>query len=589
MMILIPPDREREEFEQLKRLQHHKKAERFETARVTRDGRFIPVSIVISPILDANSEVIGASTIVRDVSAQRTSADQLRMERDRLRITLASIGDAVIVTDARGFIDFLNPVAEQLTGWTQNEAVSQPLDSVFCIINEGTRLPVENPASIAIREGVIVGLANHTILISKSGSEIAIDDTAAPIRDESGRVLGVVLVFRDVTAIKAVEAFRERLSAIVEGSDDAIIGKDLNGRITSWNQGAERMFGYSQEEALGRQITMLIPQDRLGEETEILRRLRMGERVDHFETVRLTRDRQEVEVSLTISPIRDPEGLVVGASKIARDITEKKESERKLAAAHDELKKHIHHLDKLVAARTAELTETVLDLETFASSLSHDLRAPLRALSGLAAALQQDFGAKIPSEAREMIYRIHDSTGRLTRFVDAVLSYMRIRGQNVSMEDVSLDRLVSEVIEDYPYVRETNAKVQVDAPLLPVLGNDALLLQVLANLVSNAVKFVSPGIRPKLHIGTERIGKRVRLWIEDNGIGVTPADRARIFDLFSRASGAERYEGSGVGLAVVQRAVRRMGGHLGLESEPGSGSRFWVDLQPANGDVVLAS
>lgn len=580
--IIVPPERGQEEIEVLTRLRRGEPTARYETERVARDGRHIPVLLTVWPIQDSAGNAIGASTIIRDISEQKQSIEQLRIERDRLRVTLASIGDAVIVTDSRGFIDFLNAVAERLTGWTQQEAKGKPLESVFCIVNETTRQRVESPASVAMREGIVVGLANHTLLISKDGVEVAIDDSAAPIRDSSGRVLGVVLVFRDVTSVRAVDVFRERLSAIVESSDDAIVGKDLNGRITSWNKGAERIFGYSQQEALGRPITMLIPADRLAEETEILRRLRQGERLEHFETIRVAKDRRLVEVSLTISPIRDSDGTIIGASKIARDITEKKESERQLDRAHAQLKEHVSHLDQLVAARTAELTETVLDLETFASSLSHDLRAPLRTVCGLASSLKHDFDAHLPAEAKDMVERIEKSCDRLSQFVDAVLSYMRIRNESISLEDVSLEQIVHEVVEDFPYVREANAEVEVQVPLLPVKGNSGLLTQVLSNLISNAVKFVAAGARPRVRIWTERADTFVRVWIEDNGIGISAADQNRIFELFCRTGASEPYEGSGVGLAVVQRAVRRMGGRLGLKSSEGRGSSFWVDLLPAD-------
>ncbi|MFZ0061322.1 MAG: PAS domain S-box protein [Pyrinomonadaceae bacterium] len=262
--------------------------------------------------------------------------------REVLSITLRSIGDAVITTDNAGHITYLNKVAESVTGWTLEEARGQPLDTVFHIVNEATRLPVANPATKALRQGIVVGLANHTLLIKKDGSECPIDDSAAPIRDEQGHVSGCVLIFRDVSAQRLVE--REKasqlltarlLASIVESSNDAIIGKSLNGVIQSWNAAAERLFGYPAAEAVGRHISLVIPAERIAEEDEILARLRSGQRIEHFETERVRSDGQRILVSLTISPIRDEAGNVVGASKIVRDITTRRqieERERELLA-----------------------------------------------------------------------------------------------------------------------------------------------------------------------------------------------------------------------------------------------------------------
>ena len=244
-----------------------------------------------------------------------------------MRTTLASIGDAVISTDASGLVTFMNPVAEKLTGWPRTEALGRPLTEVFQIVNDRTRRPVDNPALRAIHEGTVVGLANHTVLVARDGTERPIDDSAAPIRDESGRPLGAVLVFRDVTERRSTDRFRTLLAAIVEASEDAIVSKTLNGTIQSWNAAAERLFGYTAAEAVGRPITLIIPQERQDEERTILERLGRGERIKHFETIRVAKDGRRIDISLTVSPLLDDEGHVIGASKVARDITEKKRVE----------------------------------------------------------------------------------------------------------------------------------------------------------------------------------------------------------------------------------------------------------------------
>ncbi|HEY3580178.1 MAG TPA: PAS domain S-box protein [Pyrinomonadaceae bacterium] len=267
--------------------------------------------------------------------AARVAQSRATERREVFRVTLRSIGDAVITTDMNGGITYLNEVAESLTGWSYSEALGQPLDTVFKIVNEATRAPVENPALRALREGLVVGLANHTVLIKKDGSERPIDDSAAPIRNEAGLVSGCVLIFRDVTAQRLIEQRKAEqlltarlLAAIVESSNDAIISKSLDGLIQSWNAAAERLFGYTAEEAIGQHISLVIPPERVDEEDQIIAQLRTGQRLEHFETERVRRDGRRITVSLTISPIVDDTGTVIGASKIARNVTERRRIER---------------------------------------------------------------------------------------------------------------------------------------------------------------------------------------------------------------------------------------------------------------------
>jgi PAS domain S-box-containing protein len=270
--------------------------------------------------------------------AMRAARRREAESRDVLRVTLRSIGDGVIATDVDGNVAYLNTVAETLTGWSPQQAVGRPLTSVFRIVNETTRAPVENPALRALREGAVVGLANHTVLIRRDGTECPIDDSAAPIIDEHGRVSGCVLIFRDVTEQRQLEREKHaqlftarRLASIVESSEAAMIGKNLDGIIQSWNAAAERLFGYTAEQAIGRHISLVIPPDRLAEEDKIISTLKAGRRIEHFETERVRADGRRVQISLTVSPIKDDDGNVIGASKIVRDITRERETEAERA------------------------------------------------------------------------------------------------------------------------------------------------------------------------------------------------------------------------------------------------------------------
>jgi PAS domain S-box-containing protein len=288
----------------------------------------------VQTVIGLVAYVFTCALIVGFGEAMRRAQRRASERREILRVTLRSIGDAVITTDNDGRVTYLNAVAESLTGWMQQDALGQRLDSVFRIVNEQTRRPVESPATKALREGIVVGLANHTVLIQKNGRELAIDDSAAPIRDEFGEVSGCVLIFRDVSAQRRQEQDKASqlqaarfLASIVESSDDAIVSKSLDGIIQSWNAAAERLFGYTAEQAVGRHISLVIPSERIAEEDRILASLRAGQRIEHFETERQRSDGQRISVSLTISPIRDAEGTVIGASKIVRDITDRKRAE----------------------------------------------------------------------------------------------------------------------------------------------------------------------------------------------------------------------------------------------------------------------
>ncbi len=275
------------------------------------------------------------SLLIIGIGEAMQSAQARARERGELfRVTLASIGDAVITTDTGGRVTDLNAVAATLTGWTRRNALGQSLDSVFRIVDEQSRRPADSPVLRALREGAIVGLSNHTVLIGRDGVERPIDDSAGPIKDDQGRVIGCVLIFRDISERRRWEKDEASrlhsarlLAAIVESSDDAIISKSLDGTIRSWNAGAERIFGYPSAEAVGRHISLLIPPDRIAEEEQIITRLRAGKRVEHFETERIRKGGEPIMVSLTISPILDASGNVVGASKIARDITERRRTE----------------------------------------------------------------------------------------------------------------------------------------------------------------------------------------------------------------------------------------------------------------------
>jgi PAS domain S-box-containing protein len=287
--------------------------------------------------------LVSGSVVVYAGQAHRRSAKALQEQKDWIHTTLTSIGDAVIATDADGLITLMNVVAEKLTGWSLNEARGKPLAEVFRIFNQDTRQTVENPMEKVRRLNQVVGLANHTILVGKSGEEIAIDDSGAPIFAADGTLTGIVLVFRDVTEQRKAQKATAELAAIVEYSGDAIATKNLDGIIQTWNDAAERLFGYKREEIVGKPVTILLPPDRLHEEAEILHRIRKGQPSERLDTIRVRKDGNLIHVSVCVSPIKDADGHIIGASKVVHDIKE-------LAAAREALVREKEFLATTIAS-----------------------------------------------------------------------------------------------------------------------------------------------------------------------------------------------------------------------------------------------
>ena len=583
--ILVPPGRMQEENHILTRIRAGERVEHFETVRRRKDGSDVDISLTVSPVRNCHGIIVGASKIARDITAQRRAHEQLGQSEERFRVTLGSIGDGVIATDERGRVTFMNGVAENLTNWRGDQAAGLPLEQVFRILDEITRRPVENPVARVIEKGRVVGLGNHTILIGKDGTERPIDDSASPIRRDDGSLAGVVLVFRDASKQRAGEMTARELAAFVENSEDAIYSTDLKGVVTGWNPAAERTFGYARTEIVGCPISKIIPPDRQEEETQVRERTERGERIAAYETVRRRKDGSSVAISLMVSPMKDVgSGKIIGISKVARDITPRRKMERELAKVHVELQDYARNLEALVSERTAALQRTVADLEAFSFTVSHDLRSPLRAMEGFAQAVLADYSGQLDDRGRDYLQRINKAAVRLDKLILEVLTYSRIGRSELSLVPISLEKLLEDVLQTYPEIRAAHADLAIDRPLHTALGAEASLAQCISNLLTNAVKFVRPGAQARIRVWTELRGPVVRLSVADNGIGIPENLQARIFEPFQRGHPHAGYEGTGMGLAIVRKAIQRMNGNVGVDSRVGHGSTFWLEL-PASPQV----
>jgi PAS domain S-box-containing protein len=514
---------------------------------------------------------------------QQTALAEARAGEARLRQLLSLLPAAVYTCDAEGRINFYNRRAVEL--W-QREPLLNDDSQKFCacykvFLPDGSFLaPDQTPMAAAVRHGK--SFHNLEAIFQRpDGSKITVKVNIDPLYDVDGHGNGAINVFEDITERKRAEDASQRLAAIVESSEDAIVTKDLNGIITSWNRGAEHLFGYTPEEVIGNPITMLIPRERQDEEQEIIGRVRRGERVEHYETVRQRKDGSRVDISLTVSPLKNVQQKIVGASKIARDITRRKRAEEALQYANEQLSRANEDLEKRVAERTAELTETNGQLEAFVYSIAHDLRAPLRSMQAFSSLLLDDYASHLDDTAQHYARRILRAAESMDTLLLDLLAYGRVARSQIELTPANVKAAWNAATTQNDHtIREKNARVEALLPLPPVCAHEATLVQILANLLGNALKFVPPDVTPRVTLRAETRHDFVRLWVEDNGIGIAPDYHERIFRVFERLNGKE-YAGTGIGLSIVRKGVERMGGRAGVESVPGQGSRFWVELLKA--------
>ncbi len=650
---------------------------------------------------------------------------QAEANRQLQAVTLASIGDAVITTDSRGRITFLNPEAEQLTGWTCRQAMGQPLASVFRIINEQTREPAGEPAQKVLATGKVVGLANHTVLLARDGREIPIHDSAAPIRTIKGTAVGVVLVFGDDTKRRKAEdelrQERDRNQQYLDTVQTIMVNLDANGRITMINRRGCELLGYKENELLGRMwFTKCLPQPQGMEKIySLFQQIINGDlpAAEYSENLILCRDgsqrliawhntcnsddagriigtlssgediteRQEVREKIyklslaveqspesivitnldnnieyvneafirnsgyipaevigrnprilqsgktppatyaamwdalshgqtwkgelhnkrkdgseytefaTISPIRQPDGRITHYMAIKEDITEKK----RLAV---ELDHHRHHLEELVATRTAQLAEARERAETanlakgaFLANMSHEIRTPMNAIVGLTHLLQR---TNHDPEQQNKLAKITAATHHLLIIINDILDLSKIEAGRLQLEvtDFSLDAVL-----DHAHsliAEEAGSKgitITVDTDNVPrwLRGDATRTGQALLNYAANAVKFTEHGsITLRARMLEEKDNEvLVRFEVEDTGFGIAAEQLPSLFQAFEQAdvSTTRKYGGTGLGLAITSRLAHLMGGETGVASELGQGSTFWFTARLSRGHGIMNS
>ena len=638
-------------------------------------------------------QLVPVGTILGSIMERRYSGRELKALLKEVTDLKAALDEHAIVaiTNPQGRITYVNDKFCAISKYSREELLGQD----HRIINSGFH-PVEfirklwtTISSGQVWHGEIKNRA-------KDGSFYWVDTTIVPFLNDDGKPRQYVAIRADITARKNAEGAAAQLAAIVESSDDAIIGKDLQGIVTSWNTGAEKMFGYSAADMTGFSIRGLIPPERHDEETEILSQIKRGVSVRHFETVRVRKNGTPIDVSVTVSAIRDSEGTIVGASKVARDITDERRRSRSLAAselryrrlfetakdgilildaetgmvvdvnpflmttlgfsyeqflgkaiwelgffkdvwanekkfaelkdkqyvryehlpletndgrkievefvsnvylvngakviqcnirdvtarrqAEEALRQLNANLEQRVLERTLELESANQELEGFSYSVSHDLRAPLRAISGFSRIVREDHAASLDSEGLRYLGLVEKSALQMGHLIDDLLTFSRTGRQLLTVQPVCTTDLVNACLADLQGTK-ANRNVVIAVGELPDCQADASLLrQVWFNLLENALKYTRKCDPAVITIGSRQKAGVNSYFVQDNGAGFDMQYADKLFGVFQRLHLAEEYEGTGVGLALVQRIVHRHGGRVWTEAQLNHGATFHFTL-----------
>jgi PAS domain S-box-containing protein len=528
---------------------------------------------------------VSRDTLQREVEERKKAEAQLREQRELFRVTLHSIGDAVMTTDTEALVSYLNPVASDLTGWPLEEARGLPVQTVLRTTNEVTRESIDDIVKRVLVENRTVAMANHTVLRRRDGTEIAIEDSAAPIRDGAGNLLGVVIVFHDITEKRrAQEALREsaeKLRIIADFTYDWEYWRSPENRFIHVSPSCERITGYRAEafmEDPELYLRIIHPEDRdrmarHWRENELQRNLCEME----FRIIR--RDGRERWIAHACLDVLDENGKFLGRRASNRDITARK-------VAEEALRKSRMDLEKRVRERTADLQERTKEMEDFTYIASHDLREPLRKISTFGDLLILKAGDSLNEQSRDYLRRMQDAAVRMDTLLTSLLDYSRVSRRNARIEKIHLGEPVEQSLSNLEIrIREKGAQVEIGE--LPVVEADpGQMVQLFQNLIGNALKFQSGDKPPVVKIYAREKKERgpgnetfYRVYVQDNGIGFDESKYlSQIFEPFQRLHGRGEFEGVGIGLGICKKIVERHGGTLTAKSTPGEGSTFIITL-----------
>lgn len=539
---------------------------------LTASGGSVWVREKGSGVFGKAGELLWLDGVIVDITTLKRHQDALKESEQWLSRSLMSIGDGVIACDPEAKVALINPVAEKLSGWSRRDAVARPIWEVMNLVNEKTGKEVDNPASKALKEGVVVELASHTVLISRDGRRIPIDDSAAPIKDSAGRILGAILVFRDISANIESDRRIRQLSRAVESSSASIVITDLDGSIQYVNPKFCDLTGYSAEEAMGQNPRVLKSGSQSVEFYKDLWGAITSGETWHGEFHNKKKDGSLYWEYASISPIKDEDGRITNYVAVKEDISVRKTIEIELLRKNEEL-------EQLYRVKS-----------DFTSMVSHELRTPLTSIKeGIGIVLDGTAGS-LNQEQKEFLEISKKNVDRLHRLINDVLDFTKLESKKIvfKMKAGDISGLLKNIFDSYKPVCDSKGlylNMEIEDGLPAVRFDEDRLLQVINNLVSNSLKFMdSGGITVKASF--DKAAGGVNVCITDTGIGIKHEDIPDLFEKFIQLGSPSdrRTGGTGLGLAISREIVEAHHGKIWVESEIGKGSSFCFSL-PADSGV----
>lgn len=555
------------------RIANEKGHHTFESQHVRKDRTVFPVLVDVTAAKDAQGKVLYHVANVQDITERKRAEDTLREERAFLSAVLDNIEEAIVTCDGKGRLVRFNEAARRLHGLPEQPIPPEQWAEHYDLYHADGRtpLPTEDTPLFRAQQGERVHEA-EIVIAPKHDVPHFLVCNGQPLMDETGRITGTVVAMHDITKRKrteeALRALSSRQEAILAAVPDVIVEVD-NNRVYTWaNQAGLEFFG---KDVVGKEASFYFEgeQDIYG----VVKPLFNGaENVIYVESWQRRKDGQKRLLAWWCRVLKDDSGNVTGALSTARDVTERKRAE-------DEIRKLNVELEQRVAARTAELAERTRQMETFTYSVSHDLKAPLRGIDGYSRLLLEDYSDRLDGEGRTFLNTIRQATDQMRQLIEDLLAYSRMERRSLALNKVHLPALVQTLLaERAEDINTRNVSVTVDMPDIVVTADPEGLAQVLRNLLDNALKFTGKVPEPHIEIGGQENEKLYVLWVRDNGIGFDMRYHDRIFEIFQRLHTAEDYPGTGIGMAIVQKAMQRMGGRVWAESTPGKGTTFYLEV-----------
>jgi PAS domain S-box-containing protein len=555
-------------------------SEFFEQKLFRLDDTACEVEISVAPTVFQGKPAVQA--IAHDISERKQSAEQLRRSEALKTFILETALDAIILIDRDGKIQEWNPAAEKIFGYSRAEALGRPMDelivprAMWAVYHDG----LTNYLMTGV--GSLIGKPIELNLRRMDGREFSAElSISRVLTEDPPRCTAIV---RDITERKKAEAAlresEERYRMLVEDVKDyAIFMLNSEGRVATWNVGAERIKGYNAAEIIGQPFSIFFaPEDVKRKEPEQL--LKRAEREGRaiYDGQRVRKDGRRIWIQGIITALRDEGGKLRGFSKVAHDISRQKEADDKIHQLNEEL-------EQRVVERTAQLEAANKEMEAFSYSISHDLRAPLLRISGFAGILQNEAAAKLDGTSLKHLQTIVEGTQQMSRLIDALLDLSRMGRVEMRQEKVMVSRLVGEARHELSREMEGRDIEWTIGKLPEARGDPIMLRQVFVNLISNAVKYTRSRRPAKIEIGAKNEHGETVYFVRDNGVGFDMKYAGKLFGVFQRLHPAREFEGTGIGLANVQRILRRHGGGVWAESEVGKGTTFYFSLPTQSNKV----